>query len=107
MSRGPGKVQRGVLDALGRWGKLSTPELTGAVFPMWGNSHLSSVRRALRALHRAGRVHCLGADLSGSNTWCLSEHRGLYVPRWAERETRTLGEVMGEGWLTRALNSAR
>lgn len=97
---------RGVLDALTRCGKLNTGELTGEVFPMWGHSHLSSVRRALRMLQRAGRVHCLGTDLSGMNTWCLSERREVFT-RWQRGEPVTLGEMMGRGWLTRALNSAR
>lgn len=107
MSRGPGKVMRGVLVALGRHGKLSTAGVTGELFPMWGDSHLSSVRRALRKLNARGQVHCLGPDLHGVNTWCLPEHRGLFTAPWARPEARTLGELMGEGWLTRALNSAR
>lgn len=106
MSRGAGHVQRGILSALERC-PHSTTELTARLFPMWGESHLSSTRRALRALSRAGRVHCLGADLSGVSRWCLPEHRGLFTPPW-KRQPETLGEALNlsEGWLMRAYLSS-
>ena len=54
-----------------------------------------------------GWVCYLGTDLSGANVWCLTERRHLFTRQGAIRETVTLGELLGGGWLTRALNSAR
>ena len=104
MSRGPGKVQRGVLDALQR-GPLDTLELAGRVFQGQPSPCAeASTRRALRKLHEAGQVHCLGVGWGGARRWCLAEHRGLYA-RW-KREGQTLGELLGPGRLSRLLTSA-
>ena len=61
MSLGPGHVERGVLRGLGKLGMATGPELCRAVFKLRRGERgptkaaLSSVRRALRSLHRKGR----------------------------------------------------
>ncbi|MBZ9750719.1 hypothetical protein K7W42_07580 [Deinococcus sp. HMF7604] len=110
MSRGRGRVMRGVLGALGGPVKLSTPEICGAVFPHGGTAaHLSSVRRALRVLHAEGVVCCLGADLGGFKVWCLRSRRHLLDAYGQPHGGVTLGELLGTrgNWVTRALLSSR
>ncbi|MDV6376098.1 hypothetical protein [Deinococcus arenicola] len=112
MSRGPGRVMRGVLDALGQRVKLNTLELAQAVNPWGGASVDASTRRALRTLHRAGRVHCLGFATGGVRVWCLPEYAGILAPPWqggTGSGPRTLGELLGSraGFITRAWNASR
>jgi len=40
MSRGPGAIERGVLDALGRYGPMNATELAQDIFGLWGTSAL-------------------------------------------------------------------
>lgn len=108
---------RGALKALGEQIRLNTREITAEVGGgQWSSSDEVSTRRALRSLHREGRVYCLGFDAYGSRVWCLPEHAGLLTPPWAQKRDAltpagpvTLVEVLGlgEGWLTRAWNTQR
>lgn len=103
---------RGVLDALDKRVKLNTLELAQAVNPYGGASMDASTRRALRSLHRAGRVHCLGFATGGVRVWCLPEHASLLTPPWrggTGSGPRTLGAVLSrcEPFITRAWNASR
>ena len=92
MSRGPGRVMRAVLE------HLESRPLDTAQLAHWAGADLGSTRRALRTLHRAGRVHCLGQTFEGYSKWCLTEHRNLFSPPWAQ-VPETLGELLGkERW---------
>lgn len=98
---------RGVLDALERRVKLNTLELAQAVNPYGGASMDASTRRALRSLHREGRVHCLGFATGGVRVWRLPEYAGILAPPWRGGTVsgpRTLGMMLGsrEGFITRA-----
>lgn len=92
---------RGVLEALGRQARLNTRELAAEVKGgNWTHSDEASTRRALRTLHRQGRVYCLGFDTYGSRVWCLPEHAGILTPPWKQKRDAlqpvTLGELLGE-----------
>ena len=65
VSRGPGRVMRGVLDAL-EAGPLSAPRLALTVWASEG-----STRRALRTLHHRRAVMCLGFELGSGQRWAL------------------------------------
>jgi hypothetical protein len=55
MSRGPGRVQRGVLEALAD-GPADTEALAERVYGCITRSGYEAIRRALRSLERQGRV---------------------------------------------------
>ncbi|MBB5374979.1 hypothetical protein HNQ07_000423 [Deinococcus metalli] len=65
MSRGPGRVQRAILQAV-EGGPLDVWTLT-----LYAQASESSTRRALRALARAGRVASLGYGVRGGQRWGL------------------------------------
>lgn len=84
MSKGPGHVMRGVLEALGFVGWATTKQLAGVIFTDGATvAALVSTRRALRALVRRGLVTRLGFNLSGGGVYCLTADRALYVCPWA------------------------
>lgn len=68
MSRGPGKVQRALLDTLARTGPARADLLT-----LYAGASEDSTRRALRGLRKAGRVRFLGFAGRGVGVWCLPE----------------------------------
>lgn len=118
MSRGDGRVMRGVLVALGQRVRLNTRELAAEVYGPhnWTHSDEVSTRRALRKLHAQGRVFCLGFDSYGSRVWCLPEVAGLLTPPWKQKRDAlapvTLGEVLAShgfktNWFERAWNTQK
>ncbi|WP_019586902.1 hypothetical protein [Deinococcus apachensis] len=89
MSRGPGRVQRGILEAL-EGGPLGTADLARHV-----GAREDSTRRALRRLAARGRVVCLGFTLGGGLRWGLPDMRAARLALWPlEREAR-LCALMG------------
>ena len=79
MSHGLGAVQRGVLDALARYGPMNTTELAQDIFALWGRlqleptlAQLGSVQRAIRHLAARGMVVEYYSG-SGRNYWQLPE----------------------------------
>ena len=66
VSRGPGRVMRAVLEALGA-GPLSAPLLARTVGASEGGT-----RRALRALQQRRAVVCLGFELTGGQRWAVT-----------------------------------
>ena len=63
MSRGPGAVERGVLDALARYGPMNATELAQDIFGLWERleleptlAQLGSVQRAIRHLAARGVI---------------------------------------------------
>ena len=99
MGIGPGRVMRAVLEQM-QAGPVDTAQLAqGAA------ADLGSTRRALRTLHRAGQIHCLGQTWAGVYKWCLPEHRGMFTPSWAQ-PGGTLGELLGERRWARPFTSA-
>lgn len=83
MSRGPGRVMRGILEALKGLGWATPEQLARALFERVTVAALVSTRRALRALVRRGLVARLGFNLSGGGVYCLKADRALYVCPWA------------------------
>lgn len=110
---------RGVIQALEQYVRQSTRELTAALNPHWTYSDEASTRRALRALHRQGRVFCLGFDSYGARVWTLPEYADLLTPPWKKKrdaltspEPLTLGEALRLGgfntdWFERAWNTVK
>lgn len=93
MSKGPGRVQRGVLKVL-EAGPLSSEEVALKV----GASH-ESTRRALRRLTVLGQVRRVGFAGRGALMWCLAED--LPDVRAALPDAEMLGRVaalMGRRW---------
>ncbi|MDO4244673.1 MAG: hypothetical protein Q4C89_01445 [Deinococcus sp.] len=68
MSRGPGRVQRALLDTLAHLGPARSDLLT-----LYAGASEDSTRRALRSLRKAGRVRFLGFAGRGVGVWCLPE----------------------------------
>ena len=89
MSRGTGRVQRGILAALSR-GALDTYTLT-----LYAGASEESTRRALRTLRRAGQVACLGFAGRGGAKWCLAEDEAEYRDVWPVSRQLHLTSVMG------------
>lgn len=89
MSRGPGRVQRGILEAL-EAGPLSGPDLARTV-----GAGEDSTRRALRTLAASGRVVCLGFALGGGQRWGLPHLRDARAALWPPEREAHLAEVMG------------
>ncbi|AWT35872.1 hypothetical protein DM785_10100 [Deinococcus actinosclerus] len=89
MSRGPGRVQRGILEALER-GPLTGCELARTV-----QAEGDSTRRALRRLEAAGRVACLGFTPGNSKRWCLADELEARASLWPAERAAHLGDVMG------------
>ncbi|WP_407569105.1 hypothetical protein [Deinococcus altitudinis] len=91
MSRGPGRVMRGVLEAL-EAGPLSAPRLALTVGASEG-----STRRALRTLARRRAVVCLGFEFTGGQRWALQgaaqveDLATLWPPDRVERLTHFMG----------------
>jgi hypothetical protein len=107
MSRGPGHVQRGILEAL-EAGPLDVWNLARAV----GASE-ASTRRALRGLAKGKRVACLGYSTRGGRRWGLTGDVQAARDEWAavwpvERQQQT-ARVLGMRYvlaLRRAVVSA-
>ena len=79
MSRGPGAIERGVLDALARYGPMDATELAQDIFGLWGTlqleptaAQLGSVRRAIRHLAARGVIVEYFSG-SGRRYWQLAE----------------------------------
>lgn len=68
MSRGPGRVQRGILKTLER-GPMDAPTLA-----LHAGSSARSTGRALRTLRQGKAVCFLGFAGGGVGMWCLPEH---------------------------------
>ncbi|MGY2895444.1 hypothetical protein [Deinococcus sp. UYEF24] len=91
MSKGPGRVMRRVLEALGA-GPLSAPVLALTVGASEG-----STRRALRTLARRRAVVCLGFEFTGGQRWALQgagaaeDLATLWPPERVERLTHFMG----------------
>src|SRR5215469_15591531 len=92
MSRGPGAVERGVLDALARYGPMNATELAQDIFGLWERleleptlAQLGSVQRAIRHLAARGVIV---EYYSGRKYWQLPEpeKRGS----WSEEIFRLL-----------------
>src|SRR5215469_12981031 len=92
MSRGPGVVERGVLDALARYGPMNATELAQDIFGLWERleleptlAQLGSVQRAIRHLAARGVIV---EYYSGRKYWQLPEpeKRGS----WSEEIFRLL-----------------
>lgn len=66
VSRGPGRVQRAILDTLARVGPLGAD-----VLALYASSSPGSVRRALRTLKKRRAVCFLGFARHGVGLWCL------------------------------------
>ena len=77
MSRGPGAVEWGVLDALARYGPMNATELARDIFGLWERleleptlAQLGSVQRAIRHLAARGVIV---EYYSGRKYWQLPE----------------------------------
>lgn len=68
MSRGPGRVQRGILETLER-GPMDAPTLA-----LYAGASARSAGRALRTLRQGKSVCFLGFAGRGVGMWCLPEH---------------------------------
>jgi len=88
MSRGPGRVQRAILDV------LSVAALDTFTLSLHAGTSQESTRRALRSLRRAGRVTWLGFAGRGGGKWYLPEDAALYDV-WPEASRRKLEGVLG------------
>jgi hypothetical protein len=105
MSRGPGRVMRGVLEAL-EAGPLSAPMLALTVGASEG-----STRRALRTLRRRRAVVCLGFELGSGQRWAVigtpaaEDLALLWSAERAARLTRVMGPRFAQ-WARRALVAA-
>ncbi|GGR22508.1 hypothetical protein [Deinococcus ruber] len=104
MSRGPGRVMRGVLDAL-EAGPLSAPLLAQTVGASEG-----STRRALRILQDRRAVVCLGFEMGSGQRWALpgtaaEDLAHLWTSERAARLTRVMGPRFTQ-WMRRALVAA-
>lgn len=89
MSRGPGRVQRGILGAL-EGGPLGTADLARHL-----GAREDSTRRALRGLEARGRVACLGFALGGGQRWGLPGVRDTRAALWPLEREAHLAAVMG------------
>ncbi|MDL2343105.1 winged helix-turn-helix domain-containing protein [Deinococcus sp. MIMF12] len=89
MSRGPGRVQRGILEAL-EDGPLTGPDLARQV-----GAGEDSTRRALRRLEAGGRVVCLGFALGGGQRWGLPHLREARAALLSPEREAHLAAVMG------------
>src|SRR5215813_13491675 len=93
MSRGPGAVERGVLDALARYGPMNATELAQDIFGLWERleleptlAQLGSVQRAIRHLAARGVIV---EYYSGRKYWQLPE------PEKRERRRRRRRDPQG------------
>lgn len=90
MSRGPGRVQRAALEALGRGPR------DAYALALYAGASPGSLGRALRTLRRSGQVRFLGFAGRGVGVWCLPEHeeaaRAALLPEdLAVRVARLMG----------------
>lgn len=83
MSRGPGRIMRGIVDTLGTYGRASTGELCSALYGAETEAASVSVRRALRTLAARGEVLCLGFNTYGERVYCFPAERERYLAPWA------------------------
>lgn len=93
MSRGPGRVQRAILEA------LDGGPVEVAALAVIAQADACSVRRALRALARSGRVACLGYGVRGGQRWGLpgdvEDARAFWADVWPPDRQVVTAQVMG------------